>query len=175
MEEVKSTPDPQAGPNKNRNMIIGVVVAILVCCCCAAAAIAGYYAYQAYTQTQQALEDLQNFEIPTGIPFDPQDPNSPEIPLPGFDSSGEVPEGGLADEQTRITAWFSLQVIGPLSGCNAPTAQGTAISVTQQPDSSGAWVEEWDVNCGDGTSKPFNVKFTPQGGIVNVEVEFPQP
>ncbi len=174
MEEIKSSPKPQAGSNKNRKLIIGVVAAILICCCCAAAALAGYYAYQAYTQAQQALEELQNFGFP-GLPFDPQDPNSPEIPLPGFDLSGEVPKGGLADEQTRITAWFQIQIIGPLSGCTTPTAEGTSITVTRQPDSNGAWVEEWNVNCGDGTTKPFHMKFTPQGGIVNVEVEFPQP
>lgn len=175
MEEMKSPTGPQAGSNKNRNLIIGVVAAILLCCCCAAAAGLGYYAYQAYTQTQQAIEDLQNFEIPTGIPFDPQDPNSPEVPLPGFDASGEVPEGGLADEQTRLQAWFTIQIVGALSGCETPTAQGTTISVTQQPDGNGEWVEEWNVNCGDGTSKPFNVTFTPLDGIINVNVEFPQP
>ncbi len=54
-----------------------------------------------------------------------------------------------------------------------PTSAGTTITVTQQPDAAGEWKEKWDVNCGDGTNKPYNVTFTPENGIVNVNVEMP--
>jgi hypothetical protein len=178
MESTNFSPEPQADSNKNRNLIIGIVVAIVLCCCCTATAIAGYYGYQAYVETQRAIQEFQNFEIPeiaTVMPFDSSDPNSSDIPIPGFDMSGQVPEGGLADNDTRFTAWLSVQIIASVSGCANPTAQGTTISVTQQPDSNGVWVEEWNVNCGDGASKPYNVTFTPQSGFVDVEVEFPMP
>ena len=179
--EVNAHPDLHSNESKNRNLIIGIVVAILLCCCCAATALVGYYSYQAYVQTQQAIQELQNFEIPeipTMVPFDPSNPGSEDedFAIPEFDFSGEeLPEGGLTDDNTRFTAWLSVQIIASVSGCANPTAQGTSISVTQQPDSNGVWVEEWNVNCGDGTSKPYNVTFTPQSGFVDVEVEFPMP
>lgn len=91
---------------------------------------------------------------------------------PSFDTSGEIPAGGLADEETRIFAWASVQLVGIMSGCNTPTVEGTTITVTQQPDASGVWHEDWNVDCGDGTTMTFPIKFTPENGIVNVEVEF---
>jgi hypothetical protein len=169
---------PESSSNKNRNLIIGVVVAIVLCCCCLVTGAAAYYGYQAYVQAQQTINEFQNFEvpeIPTMIPFDPADPDStPFAPEFDFDSE-ELPEGGLTDTNTRFTAWLSVQIIASVSGCTNPTAQGTTISVTQQPDSNGVWVEEWNVNCGDGTAKPYNVTFTPQSGYVDVEVEFSMP
>jgi hypothetical protein len=178
MESTNFTPEPPANSNKNRNVIIGIVVAIVLFCCCVATAVAGYQGYQLYVQAQRTMQEFQNFEIPeisTLMPFDPADPNSTPF-VPEFDFGGEeLPEGGLTDTNTRFTAWLSVQIIASVSGCASPTAQGTAISVTQQPDSNGVWVEEWDVNCGDGTSKPYNVTFTPQSGYVDVEVEFPIP
>lgn len=163
--EINPTPQPNTG--KNRNLIIGIVIAIVLCCCCAATAGAGYYGYQAYLEAQQFTQDLEDFEIPVPIPGDPNQP------VPEFDVSGDIPEGGLADDETRLTAWFSLQIVAMLSDCQAPTAQGTIISVVQQPDANGVWVEEWSVNCGDGSSQPFNVTFTPENGFVNVNVELP--
>ncbi|MCK6585102.1 MAG: hypothetical protein L6Q49_18550, partial [Anaerolineales bacterium] len=91
---------------------------------------------------------------------------------PSFDTSGEVPEGGLSDEETRFVAWASVQLVGIMSGCSTPTVEGTTIIVTQQPDASGQWREEWNVKCGDGTFKAFPLVFTPDSsGFVNVEVE----
>lgn len=167
---------PQSGSGTNRNLIIGIVIAVVLCCCCAVTALGGYYGYQGYIRAQQAVEEFQDFEIPefpTIVPFDPNDPNSgPENPLPGFDVSGNVPEGGLADETTRFTAWTSIQFIGFVAECGTPTVEGTTISVLLQPDSSGVWLEEWNVNCGDGTSHSFKVRFTPENGIINVNVDF---
>lgn len=180
MESTKYNPEPQqTGTNKNRTIIIVVIVAIVLCCCCLVTGVGGYYMYQGYVQAQQAMQEFQDYEIPefpTPVPFDQTDPNSESIPeIPGFDFSGDVPSGGLADDQTRLTAWFSVQVISAISGCDTPTVEGTTISVLQQPDSGGVWVEEWNVNCGNGSYQPQKVTFTPENGIVNVEVELPSP
>ena len=86
---------------------------------------------------------------------------------------GEVPTGGLADEGTRSLAWYQIIGYSTDSGCSAPNAQTTTIAVTQQPDSNGEWVEDWNVDCGDGTAKPFKVTFTQANGIVIPIVELP--
>jgi hypothetical protein len=161
----------QTKSNSNRNIIIGVVVFIILCCCCAMTAIAGYYGYKAYLAAQSTYEDLQDFEIPTMVPFNPSDPNSPTLPIPNLDSSA-VPQGGLTDDSTRVVAWSTVQIFASLKGCTTPTVDGTTISVTQEPDSDGIWMEEWSVNCGDGTTQPFDLTFTPENGIVNVSIEF---
>lgn len=158
------SPSPEAPKKSNRNLIIGVVIALVLCCCCLVVGVGGYYGYQAYKAAQQTVQQLDNIEIPTDIPFDPN-----QLPT----NLGEVPTGGLADETTRYTAWMSLQLVGMMSGCEAPTAATTTISVSQQPDASGKWVESWNVDCGNGSFKPFNVTFTPENGIVNVNVELP--
>jgi hypothetical protein len=159
------------GQKSSRNTILYVVVAVLLCCCCVGTAIAGYYGYQAFVAAQQVAEDFENLDIPTDVPFNPLDPNA--TPIPGFDTGGEVPSGGLGDEETRLFAWAAVQLVGIMSGCETPTVEGTTITVTQQPDDSGVWREEWNVNCGNGTFKAFPLVFTPQeGGFVNVEVEF---
>jgi hypothetical protein len=164
MESTPSfNPSPEA-PKSNRNLIIGVAVAVILCCCCVVTGVAGYYGYQAYLTAQQAVQQFEDLEIPTGIPFDPN-----QLP----EELGEVPQGGLADETTRYTAWLSIQLVGMMTGCETPTAQGATISVSQQPDSNGVWVEEWTANCGNGNSQSFKVTFTPENGAVNVNVEIP--
>ncbi len=163
---IETTEAPQ---KLNRNIIIAVVVAVILCCCCTVTAVGGYYGYQAYIAAQTAINE---FEIPTDIPLDPNDPSSPTIPIPSFDSS-DAPQGGLTDSTTRVTAWTTLQIVASISGCSVPTAEGTTIEVTQEPDSNGSWAEEWNVNCGDGSSKPFKVTFTPENGVVSVNVEIP--
>ncbi len=160
---------PEAPQKSNRNVIIAVVVAVVLCCCCTLTAVGGYYGYQAYTTAQTAINE---FEIPTSIPLDPNDPSSPSIPVPSL-NSGDAPQGGLTDSTTRVTAWATLQIVAAVSGCSTPTADGTTIDVTQQPDSNGEWIEEWNINCGDGSSKPFKVTFTPVNGVVSVNVEIP--
>jgi hypothetical protein len=67
---------PQTEPKNNRNVIIGVVVAVVLCCCCVVTGAGGYYGYQAYVAAQAAVEDIQNFDIPTDVPFNPLDPNA---------------------------------------------------------------------------------------------------
>jgi len=147
------TPQPN-NQGSNRNIIIGVVVAIVLCCCGAATAIGGYYGYRAYVAAQTAVDQIENLD------------------LPNLDGS-QAPQGGLADPTTRSTAWLSLQLIAAISGCQNPTAEGSTITVLQEPNASGEWVEEWNVNCGDGSSQPFKVTFTPENGFVSVNVELP--
>lgn len=167
---MESNPVPAAGQKSNRNMILYIVLGVLFFCCCISVAVGGYYAYKAYVAAQQVVEDVQNFDIPTDVPFIPVDPSGTPV-IPDFDASGDIPEGGLADDETRGIAWASLQLIGMMSGCNMPTAEGTTVTVIQQPDASGEWREEWNVNCGDGSYKAFPLTFTPQNGIVNVTVD----
>jgi hypothetical protein len=163
------TQAPDSKQASNRNIIIAVVVVIILCCCCTVTAVGGYYGYQSYLAAQSAIND---FAIPTDIPLDPNDPSSPSIPLPSFDSK-DAPQGGLTDPTTRVTAWTALQIVASVSGCATPTTEGTTIDVIQQPDSNGEWIEEWNVNCGDGSSKPFKVTLTPVNGVVSVNVEIP--
>lgn len=173
METVQNPIPPVEQPKSNRNLIIGIVVAVVLCCCCVVTGVGGYYAYQTYVAAQQAVEDLQNLdipEIPTDVPFNPLDPNSTAV-APEFDFSGDMPSGGLADDETRLSAWLQVQIYAAISGCSAPTVEGTTISVTQQPDSSGAWAEEWNVNCGDGTSQSFTVTYSDQNGVITPLVE----
>lgn len=169
---METNPVPQTEPKNNRNIIIGVVVALVLCCCCLVTAVGGYYGYQAYIAAQQAVEDFQDFEIPTTVPFDPGDPNATPF-SPGFDTSGDLPAGGLADDDTRFIAWSLVQGFGIIYGCSSPAAEGTTITITQEPDASGVWREEWSVNCGDGSFKTFPLTFTPDNGIIKVEVGIP--
>lgn len=160
------TPSPEA-PKSNRNLIIGVVIAVVLCCCCVVTGAAGYYGYQAYVKAQEAVQQFDNIEIPeipTDIPFDPNN-------LPT--EMGDVPQGGLSDETTRYSAWLSVQLVGMMSGCEAPSAGTTTIEVTQQPDASGIWKEAWNVDCGNGSFKSYNITFTPENGIVTPTVELP--
>ncbi|MCZ2126200.1 MAG: hypothetical protein LC099_00305 [Anaerolineales bacterium] len=172
---------PSAPPKNNRALIIVVVAVVLLCCCCVTA-IGGYYGYKGYVAAKQAKEDFQNFKMPDGTPFipsmpggpsDPDNPNNPDNPdTQNYNFDEFAPKGGRADDVTRITAWTIVQFGGLLSGCTAPTVDGTTISVTQEPDSSGVWREDWNVNCGDNTTKMFHLKFTPQDdGMTNVEIE----
>ena len=166
MESPIETPQPQQ--KSNRNIIIGVAVVVVVCCCCLAFVVTGYYGYRTYLAAQ-TLDQLPQVEIPTTIPVIPDKQSTPSSPIPG---SGDAPQGGLADDSTRPIAWSAVQLIALMSGCETPIAEGTTIKVLQEPNANGEWVEEWNVNCGGGNSQPHKVTFTPENGIVNVNVEY---
>lgn len=157
----------EQAPKSNRNLIIGVVIAIVLCCCCLVSAVAGYYGYQAYVKAQQVVDQFDDLNLPV----DPNNPNGPQIDIPL--DTGLLPQGGLTDTETRYTAWLSVQLVAAISGCDTPDAAGTTIVVVQEPDAGGVWVEEWSVACSDGASMPYRVTFTPENGIVNVNVEMP--
>lgn len=167
-QEPSSTSTPGSSPN-NRNVIIAVVVALVLCCCCLVIGVGGYYGYQAYVKTQETLKEFENLDIPTGVPSMPDLPDGTSIP--GVDLSS-VPTGGLGDPTTRYTAWLAVQVVAMISDCPTPQAAGTTIEVTSQPDANGEWKETWNIDCGNGSSKPFNITFTPDAnGVVNVNVD----
>ena len=98
--------------------------------------------------------------------------------LPRFSNPGRAVrplQAELGDEITRTIAWGrALSAIfqaNPTS-CQAPDATNTSIEVTQQPDSSGAWQERWNVACGGGTSIPVDMTFTPtRGGMFNIKAK----
>lgn len=166
---MQTNPVPQTEKKGGSKTIIWIVVAAILLCCCVATAIAGWTAYQAYLEAQRVAEEIENLDIPTDVPFIPVDPNGTPV-VPDFDATGDTPSGGLADDETRGIAWASVQVVAIISGCNAPTAEGTTITVVQQPDASGAWREDWNVNCGDGTYRVFPLTFTTENGVVSVTV-----
>jgi hypothetical protein len=161
------SPAEKPQQKSNRNIIIGVVIAVVLCCCCLSFAIVGFYGYRTYSATQ-TLDKLPQVEIPTAIPEIPNDLPTPSGTIP----SSYVPQGGLADQSTRPTAWSAVQLIALMSGCETPVAEGTTIKVLQKPDTNGEWVEEWNVNCGSGKLQPHKVTFTPENGTVNVNVEY---
>ena len=153
--------------SSSRKLIISIIAIILFGCCCLVLGVGGYYGYQAYLTAQQAVQQFDDLEIPN-IPSDiPIDPNN----LPT--DFGDLPQGGLSDETTRYSAWLSVQLVGMMSGCEAPTAATTTISVVQEPDSNGIWVEAWNVDCGNGSFTSYNITFTPENGVVNPTVEIP--
>ena len=167
MESIPPITPSSEAPKSNRNLIIGVVIAVVLCCCCVVTGAAGYYGYQAYITAQQAVQQFDDIEIPN-IPSDiPLDPNNRPTEF------GEVPQGGLSDDTTRYSAWLSVQLVGMMSGCDTPTAATTTISVVQEPDSNGIWVEAWNVDCGNGSFTSYNITFTPENGIVSPTVEIP--
>lgn len=153
---------PTPGQKSNRNLIIGIVAAVVVCCCCTAAALGGYYAWKAYQATQNALEEIQDFELPTDIPT-----GLPSVP--GLEDA-ELPQGGLADDVSRATAWGTIVLTGSIFECLSPAVTGTSIEVVQEPDANGVWIENWNVACGEGATKSFKITFTPEGGFTNVNV-----
>jgi hypothetical protein len=160
------TPQPRKG--SNRNLIIGIVLAVVLCCCCVVTAVGGTTAYQAYQAANAAQEVLEDLELPV----DPSNPEQFDLPypvLPGLDGAN-LPQGGLTDDVTRVSAWSTVVLTSALSGCDSPTPQGTTIEVVEDPDAAGVWKERWTVDCGDGTTPSYLLTFTPQDGFTNVEV-----
>jgi len=174
MDSVPSDNNMQEAPKSNRNMMLYIIGAIVLCCFCVAIGVGGYYGYQAYIAAQQAVQDIQDIipEIPTSFPIDPNDPNSPNIPIPGF---GDAPEGGLADDLSRQLAWTQVVAYSSFVGCSSPQVGSTEIAVSTEPDANGTWQEEWDVDCGDGSSYVFTVDYTTDSGIVTPIVQIPAP
>ncbi len=156
--------NPQAGapaPQKKSNtgLIIGIVVVVLLCCCCLIAG-GGF----AYYRSMQAATAFSSFA--TSMPSVPSGSGAGGA---GGAVAG-IPTGGNGNETDRAQAWtMALAAIvqnNPMS-CTQPDADKTTIDVTKQPDSSGAWEEQWTVACDGADSIKVDVTFTPAGGGVN--------
>ena len=148
----------QAGapaPKKNNTtlIIIVVVVVVLLCCCLIAAGVFAYSRYAAGKALSGFATAMPGGSVPGGLP------------------SGSVPTGGLANDLTRAEAWsYAIAAIVPSNQTCVPAPATTTISVTQQPDASGAWTERWTVDCGGGTTVPVDIAFTPAGaGLFSVK------
>jgi hypothetical protein len=161
MEGSQFTPVEQ--PKKaNTGKIIAIVVVVLLCCCCLAIAAVFLFMGPAvgnvYSSVNQQLTAMP--ELPS-MPADPSNPS--DVPMPALPSN-LIPQGGLGDDLLRTNTWGYVVTAAAVSGCAATDASQTAIEVLQEPDSSGAWKEQWTVTCGDGSNKSFDVSFTPSPG-----------
>ena len=153
-------PVPVEPKKSNTGLIIGVVVVLLLCCCCVLIAGGAYYA------RSQFANGLSGINMPGGVPSTGSTSSGGAVPglntttnLPG------IPSGGKADDVQRTTAWGYVVIAAATAGCSsAPKYDTTKIKVTKEPDSSGAWTEEWTVACDSGSSNAYIVAFTPGAG-----------
>ena len=158
---------PDAPKKSNTGLIIGIVVVVLLCCCCLIVALGGY----AYTRYQASVLQINNaLSTPGAI--------APSVPgTSGLGTNTNIPgipSGGKGDDAQRSGAWAFLLTAAAMDGCTTTgniKADSTKIAVTQQPDSSGAWQEEWTVTCDSGSAKTYVVAF-PSGdaNVANIKV-----
>ncbi len=154
------TPVQDAPKKSNTGLIIGIVVVVLLCCCCVLilGGVVGYSRYQAAS----ALSGI-NSQLPTSNGTG----TTTTTNIPG------IPSGGKGDDAQRSAAWGYLVIAAATDGCSTsgPKADSTKIAVTKDPDSSGAWQEEWTVTCDSGSEKTYTVAF-PSGdaNITDIEV-----
>ena len=160
---------PDAPKKSNIGLIIGIVVVVLLCCCCLIAL--GGIAYARY-QANSTISNINNQLSTPGT--------MPSVPGTGGSGLGTntnipgIPSGGKGDDVQRSSAWAFLLTSAAMDGCTTSgniKADSTKINVTQQPDSSGAWQEEWTVTCDSGSPKTYVVAF-PSGdaNAANIKV-----
>jgi hypothetical protein len=163
---------PDAPKKSNTGLIIGIVVVVLLCCCCLL--IAGVVAYTRY----QAASTLSTINSQLSTPG--TIPSVPGTGGGGIGGTGTVtnlpgiPSGGKGDDAQRSAAWAFVLTGAAMDSCSSTgtlKSDSTKISVTQQPDSSGAWKEEWTVTCDSGSAKTYVVAF-PSGdaNVANIKV-----
>jgi len=157
---------PQPTPKKsNTGMILGVgAIAVVVLLCCCSLAVIGILTMMG-PAIGRTFSSINNSLMTPNFPDDFPD----DFPTPDFDmpdgSFQNIPEGGRGDEILRASAWGYVVIAATLDNCTfTPQASDTRIEVTQEPDASGEWKEEWTVTCDDGSEKPYDVTFTPSAG-----------
>ena len=166
----------QAAPQKsNKGLIIGIIVVVVLCCCCVVLigglAILGPAISKTYSNINKSLTSPNISDFPTISPKD-FPTISPDMTIPAV--SDVIPTGGKGDETQRASAWGYVIIQASLDGCvmSNPKASDTKISVTQEPDADGVWVEDWTVNCDGGTTKTYSVTFTPgASGSTDIKVK----
>ncbi len=173
-------------PKSNRTMIIVAVIVVVLCCCCivvvAGLAIAGGSITKTFSNIENGLSTpgVPDIDLMTAVPDSGGQPEATTAPdsgaapdattLPSF--SDAIPDGGLGDDILRANTWTYVILTAAISGCEATDPKSTQIEVTQQPDASGVWVEQWTVTCADGSTKAMNVTFTPaSGGGTDISVK----
>lgn len=169
-----------APKNTNIALIAGIAAVIILCCCCVIV-IGGYAVYSISSTVQETYSSFETFmtpgapgfeefpaipeipEIPTSEPGMPAIPSIPELPST-FDDL--IPQGGLGDDLLRTDTWVYVMAGAAMTGCTVTEPSQTVIEVLAQPDSAGVWQEKWTVTCEDGSTKSFDVTFSPsaQGG-----------
>ena len=166
-------PEPQ---KSNKGLMIGVggiAIVVLLCCCLAIVVIAAMTIMGPVIGN--VFSTINNSLLTPSVPdFStlPATPDISDIPTLSSDVSDLIPQGGRGDEILRASAWAQVILSTSLEGCSYnPNASDTQIEVTQEPDSSGVWEEQWAVTCDDGSTKPYNVTFTPTtGGSAEINV-----
>jgi hypothetical protein len=200
MSDLSSTPNPTptpapAQPKKSRMGMVLVIGGILFLCICVvvggavfALNILNSSVTDVFQNINATLENptIQPTEPPISIPAEPdvtpvytetapQEATAEPVPTePVFqepDLSSFIPEGGLGDETLRASTWGYVFIYAALSDCEISDTTTTKIEVTQQPDAAGIWKELWTVSCAGGTTKGYDVTFTPSADGTNIQVE----
>ncbi|MDX9991455.1 MAG: hypothetical protein RBS68_05335 [Anaerolineales bacterium] len=168
-----------AAPKKNNTVLIIVaVVVVLLCCCCIV--VVGAFALLGPTvgNSFESIEEGINQGVPEEFPYQEENPFGEESQDPDESNADElgqyIPSGGLGDEMLRADTWVNVAISAALATCIVPAdgAQNTIIEVIDDPDSAGVWVERWTLPCDGGSSKAFDVTFTPAAsGGTDISVE----
>lgn len=172
------TPQPS---NTGRNIAIGVGAVILLLCCCAVIVVAaltmlGPTVGRTFSSINNSLENPVIPDFPTISPddFPTIDPDNFPTIDPNTTFENPIPKGGRGDEIERASAWSFVILQGALDGCTLsnPKASDMSITVKEEPNSDGVWVEEWTVSCDSGDQKTYTVTFTPDSnGSTDVDVK----
>lgn len=163
--------------NTTRNIVIGVGVVFLLMCCCAIIAVAaltimGPVIGRTFSSINNSLDNPTIPDFPTLSPSD-FPTLDPDATLPGG-ASNPIPQGGRGNEIERASAWSYVILQAAFDSCTLsnPKADDMSISVKEEPNSDGVWVEEWTVNCDGGDKKVYTVTFTPDSnGSTDVSVK----
>jgi hypothetical protein len=156
---------PVEQPKKFPTGLVIGIVAIVLCCCCVILVLVGLTLMGPVVSNVFSTinQDLENPGMPN-LPDVPAVPSMTEIPGMPTLSPDAVPQGGRGSDLLRADTWAQVLLAVMLkdpTGCTAPSAAETAISITQEPDSSGVWQEQWVVACGEGKTVPVDITFTP--------------
>ncbi len=152
--------NPQQVQEKPKSRKIWFIVAGVVLACCVIVALGAVFAGPVVSSAIQGFlgtpaADASTTALPSDQALSAATPEAPSV--------GPV-DGGRGDDILKTDVWNSI-VGFYASSRNCTDVASTKIDVTQAPDSSGVWQEEWTVlACGETTV--LKVKFTPspQGG-----------
>jgi hypothetical protein len=152
--------NPQQVKDKPKSRKVWLIVAGVVLACCVIVAIGAVFGVPVVSGAIQGLTGTQSVDVTTAtLPADQSvNPASTATPTVG------PAAGGRGDSLLKTDVWNSI-VGFYASSRNCTDVASTKIDVTQIPDSSGVWQEDWTV-LACGQTEVLKVKFTPrpQGG-----------